>query len=210
MTFSEAGRQTQPHQLAPSQLGRRGGGRVSMSIADRIAHFEKMSEGGSDTSSNKPDMALIGRIGSTLKANLGGGSDPLTSQARAFISHMITKAAPTAEEANYPESHNATYVANEARPTLQYRQRNVEQFGLYDVFAPSGAIGIVVDTTKDGPCVHSLKSTSPMIGLITPGDLILGVDDQDTSRMTAATLTRLMAQKSNQIERKITLQSVET
>lgn len=77
--------------------------------------------------------------------------------------------------------------------------------GVYDVFAPAGPIGIVVDTTKDGPAVHSLKSTSPMLGLINPGDLIVGLDDMDTRAMTAASLTRLMAQKANQKERKITL-----
>jgi hypothetical protein len=81
----------------------------------------------------------------------------------------------------------------------------VRRGGLYDVFAPAGPIGIVVDTTKEGPCVHSLKPTSPMLGLINPGDLIVGLDDDDTRGMTAATLTRLMARKSNQKERKITL-----
>ena len=77
--------------------------------------------------------------------------------------------------------------------------------GLYDVFAPAGPIGIVVDTTKNGPAVHSLKRTSPMLGLINPGDLIIALDDEDTRGMTAATLTRLMARKSSQKERKITL-----
>ena len=81
----------------------------------------------------------------------------------------------------------------------------LQREGLYDVFAPSGALGIVVDTTKDGPAVHSLKQTSPMLGLINPGDLIVGLDQQDTRSMTAATLTRLMASKSTQKERKITL-----
>ena len=77
----------------------------------------------------------------------------------------------------------------------------------YDVYAPSGPIGIVVDTSKNGPAVHSLKSTSPMLGLINPGDLIIALDDEDTRKMTAASLTRLMAKKSRQKERKITLLS---
>jgi hypothetical protein len=81
--------------------------------------------------------------------------------------------------------------------------------GLYDVFAPAGPIGIIVDTTKHGPAVHSLKQTSPMLGLINPGDLIVALDDEDTRGMTAATLTRLMAQKSSQKERKITLLTTE-
>lgn len=81
----------------------------------------------------------------------------------------------------------------------------VPRAGLYDVFAPSGPIGIIVDTTKDGPAVHSLKASSPMRGLINPGDLIVALDDKDTRGMTAATLTRLMAKKAHQRERKITL-----
>jgi hypothetical protein len=87
----------------------------------------------------------------------------------------------------------------------RHSPENTPQSGLYDVFAPAGPIGIVVDTTKHGPAVHSLKRTSPMLGLINPGDLIVALDDEDTRGMTAATLTRLMARKSSQKERKITL-----
>jgi len=81
----------------------------------------------------------------------------------------------------------------------------IKQKDSYDVFAPPGPIGIVVDTSKFGPSVHSLKSTSPMLGLINPGDLIVALDGEDTRTMTAASLTRLMAKKSRQKERKITL-----
>lgn len=100
------------------------------------------------------------------------------------------------EQTQYKESGSAGGV-----PSLK-RQ------GLYDVFACAGPLGVVVDTTKDGPVVHSLKPTSALVGLMTPGDLIVGLDDQDTRSMTAATLTRMMAKKSNQPERKITLLAV--
>jgi hypothetical protein len=92
---------------------------------------------------------------------------------------------------------------------VQSYESGTTRGGLYDVFAPSGPIGIVVDTTKDGPAVHSLKRTSPMLGLINPGDLIVALDDLDARGMTAATLTQLMAKKSTQKERKITLLSVD-
>ena len=75
----------------------------------------------------------------------------------------------------------------------------------YDVFAPPGPIGIVVDSTKKGCIVHSLKKTSPMQGLINPGDLIVALDDFDVRKMDAASLTKLMAKKSQQKERKFTL-----
>jgi hypothetical protein len=72
-------------------------------------------------------------------------------------------------------------------------------------FAPPGPIGIVVDTIDKGCIVHSLKKTSPMQGLINPGDLIVALDDFDVREMDAASLTKLMAKKSQQKERKFTL-----
>lgn len=86
---------------------------------------------------------------------------------------------------------------------------SVPQVGIYDVFAPPGPIGIVVDTTKKGCIVHSLKKTSPMQGLIAPGDFILALDDVDVRKMDAASLTKLMAKKSQQAERKFTLAPAE-
>lgn len=75
---------------------------------------------------------------------------------------------------------------------------------LFDVFAPPGPLGIIIDTTPEGPMIHSLKPTSQLLGLVNPGDLIVGLDGVDTRNMTAATFTRLMAKRS-QGERKITL-----
>jgi hypothetical protein len=75
----------------------------------------------------------------------------------------------------------------------------------YDVLAPPGPLGMVVDTVEKGCVVHSLKKTSPMQGLINPGDLIVALDDLDVRKMDAASLTKLMAKKSQQKERKFTL-----
>ena len=122
-------------------------------------------------------------------------SSAVSSSINAFLNMVggTLGAAPLASPAQKKEEKNQNF------------HDVMQREGLYDVFAPSGALGIVVDTTKDGPAVHSLKQTSPMLGLINPGDLIVGLDAQDTRSMTAATLTRLMASKSNQKERKITL-----
>jgi hypothetical protein len=94
----------------------------------------------------------------------------------------------------------------------QYKERKsdeappqVKRSGLYDVYAPSGPLGIVVDTSKDGPVIHSMKASSPLLGLVGTGNLIVGLDGIDTRSMTAATLTQLMAKRANQPERKLTL-----
>jgi hypothetical protein len=175
-------------------------------------------------------------IGRSYQESQGSQSD-FGSQAKSFFSGMMGTEKPTATAGannsyrsgapsmEYSNS-NASGAGGNGNGTLGARGLGTDDHmqlkenssydsmlrraGLYDVFAPAGPIGIVVDTTKEGPAVHSLKSTSPMLGLINPGDLIVGLDDQDTRSMTAATLTRLMAKKSSQKERKITLLATET
>jgi len=78
----------------------------------------------------------------------------------------------------------------------------------YDVFAPPGSLGIVVDTNEKGCYIHSLKKVSPMLGLMNRGDLIIALDDFDVRNMSAASLTKLMAKKSQQGERKFTLMNL--
>lgn len=82
---------------------------------------------------------------------------------------------------------------------------NTEEEDIYDVFAPPGPIGMVVDTTAKGCVVHSLRKTSSMQGLINPGDLIVALDDEDVTKLDASELTKLMARKAQQTERKFTL-----
>eukprot|EP00977_Amphora_coffeiformis_P022178 scaffold10570_cov176-Amphora_coffeaeformis.AAC.28 len=192
-------------------------GRISDTMADRIARFEKTS----DVSNGGHEMLLTKSFGGTLGAvsvsNPGTASD-ISSQAKAFFDNLVKK---TSEQLNgniSGKQNTQPPRAPVARPVAVAQgtdnQRSsydsvLRKPGLYDVLAPPGPIGIVVDTTGNGPAVHSLKNTSPMIGLIAPGDLIVGLDDTDTRGMTAATLTRLMAQKANQKERKITLLTVD-
>lgn len=89
-------------------------------------------------------------------------------------------------------------------PVSATRTRSLRKDKLFDVYAPPGPLGIIIDTTPEGPMIHSLKPTSQLLGLVGPGDLIVGLDGVDTRNMTAATFTRLMAKRS-QGERKITL-----
>lgn len=147
---------------------------------------------------------------------LGAGAPRWDQQSQStFVGHdygqrMGVKAPSTigGSRANESTTLGARPLGEAAK--TQYKEKSslsavMKLEGTYDVFAPSGPIGIVVDTSKDGPAVHSLKSTSPLLGLISPGDLIIALDDEDTRDMTAASLTRLMAKKSRQKERKITL-----
>jgi hypothetical protein len=74
-----------------------------------------------------------------------------------------------------------------------------------DVVAPTGKLGIVIDSSRDGPIVCSLKDDSPLLELVFIGDLIVAVDDEDTSGLSARHLTKLLARKSGSVK-KLTLQ----
>eukprot|EP00984_Skeletonema_dohrnii_P014675 scaffold6198_cov90-Skeletonema_dohrnii-CCMP3373.AAC.1 len=75
-----------------------------------------------------------------------------------------------------------------------------------EVFAPAGKLGLIVDTSNEGPIVHSIKDDSPLIGQVFAGDYIVAVDDEDTSDWSAHNVTKLVAQKSGRV-RKLTLLS---
>lgn len=133
-------------------------------------------------------------------------SSPKESSIFSGIGHLGARPMEMTEQMHFLQGNDEVSVASSM---LEPQTPTVKRSGLYDVFAPSGPLGIVVDTTRDGPVVHSMKPTSPLLSLVTPGDLIVGLDDMDTRSMTAATLTRLMAKRSHQAERKITLLAIE-
>jgi hypothetical protein len=183
--------------------------------SDRVSEARSSIETGAE-------LLLTSSRGGTLGASAVTGTyaESVISDTSEFF--FMTKKNPSFETSsnrdNAVESDvdQATLGARPFYPVEQEQLQEMSSYesasaraGLYDVFAPAGPIGIVVDTTKHGPAVHSLKPTSPMLGLINPGDLIVGLDDMDTRSMTAASLTRLMARKSNQKERKITLLAAE-
>lgn len=154
------------------------------------------------------ELMLIHSQGGTLGAAAVTGPYAESAVSDTSEFYFMAKQKNPVSNSAHPTNLGARAVAPEEKEKFEERSSYgsvSRRGGLYDVFAPSGPIGIVVDTTKHGPVVHSLKPTSPMLGLINPGDLIVGLDDMDTRSMTAASLTRLMARKSNQKERKITL-----
>lgn len=200
-------------------------GRISNSMAQRIAKFEKAP---SDVSGDPGyEMQLTKSFGGTLGArsvansvtnngsSTGSGSD-ISSQAKAFFDNLVKKTAEqlagtNSSKNNHGQSGNwqqtvgvvgagpitSVLSSGQLRSRPSHSDKHdtgkrrgsydsiMRKPGLYDVFAPPGPIGIVVDTTEHGPVVHSLKHTSPMTGLIEPGDIIIALDDQDTRSFSA-------------------------
>jgi hypothetical protein len=71
------------------------------------------------------------------------------------------------------------------------------------VFAPPGKIGVAIDVVNGNPTVHKVRRGSPLEGLLKPNDLVIAIDDVDTTQMSAADVTHLMVKRMN-YRRKIT------
>jgi hypothetical protein len=72
------------------------------------------------------------------------------------------------------------------------------------VMAPPGKLGIVIDTTVDGPVVHHVHDASALRGKIFPGDIIVAIDNVDTRAMSASAITALMVKTAKQ-KRRLTI-----
>ena len=71
------------------------------------------------------------------------------------------------------------------------------------VYAPPGKVGVAIDVIDGNPVVHKVKRGSPLEGLLQPKDIIIAIDDVDTTCMSAADVTQLMV-KRMKFDRKIT------
>ena len=73
-------------------------------------------------------------------------------------------------------------------------------------FAPPGKLGIIIDTTVEGPVVHKVNAGSPLEGLVWKGDIIVKIDEVDTRAMSATAITNVMIKTAHQ-RRKLTIVS---
>lgn len=71
------------------------------------------------------------------------------------------------------------------------------------VFAPPGKIGVAIDVLNGQPVVHKVRSGSPLEKMLQPNDIIMAIDDVDTTCLCAADVTSLMVRRMDRV-RKIT------
>lgn len=76
------------------------------------------------------------------------------------------------------------------------------------VEAPPGKLGIVIDTTLEGPVVHKISDTSPLKGSVFEGDIIVAINEVDTRAMSASAITALMGRTAN-MRRDLTILSAD-
>jgi hypothetical protein len=119
--------------------------------------------------------------------------------------------APNTESLTAPimaeTSLEQSVIAVSTSPSVSVEEATISQ---RVIEAPRGRLGIVVANTilndRVGPAVHTVREGSPLEGLMHVNDVIVAINDVDTSKYTVGQLTKLMAATSDQ-ERRITVQS---
>jgi hypothetical protein len=92
-------------------------------------------------------------------------------------------------------------TASRSMPTPVAQASNV-----YDVFAPPGPLGLIIDSSSLGPVVHGIKLDSPLLNLVEVGDIICALDGVDTRLEQANVLTSIMAKRMSK-HRRLTIAS---
>jgi hypothetical protein len=75
-----------------------------------------------------------------------------------------------------------------------------------EILAPPGKLGIVIDTTLDGPVVHKVNENSPLQGKVFKGDIITSINGIDTRAMKASAITGIMVRTAHE-QRNLTVAS---
>jgi len=105
---------------------------------------------------------------------------------------------------NNPYNFNPNLNNNNNNPPSNSNNIREE---LLEIYAPSGKLGVVVDTPSSSPMpvVHAIKDTCPIRNEIRVGDKLVAVDDEDVREMTAMQVSRLIGKKSGNEVRKLTI-----
>ena len=120
----------------------------------------------------------------------GGGSASL-----AVSSSGGTLGADTRGSLDY---HGVAYNTSPYEPAV------TEQ--VFEVIAPSGKLGVVIDTPNNGPpVVHAVKESSVLLEHLKVGDQLLKVDDDEVHLMSAVKVSKLISLKAANPTRKLTL-----
>lgn len=80
-------------------------------------------------------------------------------------------------------------------PNSSFKEQNGTRVELW---APAGKLGVAIDVVEGRPIVWRIKPGSPLEGFLDKGDMIVAIDEIDTSRMSAADVTSLMVRRMRQ------------
>lgn len=79
-----------------------------------------------------------------------------------------------------------------------FEEQFVDPDEQFEVLAPAGKLGMVIDTPSGGaPMVHAIKESSVLADTVHVGDKLISVDGEPTIHMTAMQVSKLISLKAN-------------
>jgi hypothetical protein len=80
---------------------------------------------------------------------------------------------------------------------MSFEQQFVDIEDRFEIDAPAGKLGMVIDTPSGGvPFVHAIKSSSVLADRVQIGDRLISVDDEDTTGLTAMQVSKMISGKA--------------
>eukprot|EP00551_Chaetoceros_affinis_P008193 CAMPEP_0203662892 /NCGR_PEP_ID=MMETSP0090-20130426/692_1 /ASSEMBLY_ACC=CAM_ASM_001088 /TAXON_ID=426623 /ORGANISM="Chaetoceros affinis, Strain CCMP159" /LENGTH=496 /DNA_ID=CAMNT_0050525733 /DNA_START=542 /DNA_END=2032 /DNA_ORIENTATION=- len=142
----------------------------------------------------------------------GGAEDPsVVSSSGGTFGSQTAKSKYTMESTLTPGMNaggQSIYTEDEQafEDHLRNRKKAQQKEEFFEIYAPAGKLGVVIDTPNSGaPVVHNIKETCPIADQLRVGDKLIAVDDEDVRSMTAVKVSKLISQKSNNPTRKFTI-----
>lgn len=113
-----------------------------------------------------------------------------------MASHQIALESNSHEtEGQKPENEHrfdASQILDENGESSVFGQSHIFEFE-----CPPGPMGLIIQSTGDkGPVVNDVKATSPLLGVIIPGDVIIQVNNIETMSMTGHELKIFLGNRS--------------
>jgi len=147
----------------------------------------------SDASHSENDSVGLSELQSHFGAETIAGND--TMSYAYSLDHGIDPSVSSANTGYYTQN---SFQAAGGGSALKSRKGDGANQVQRECFAPPGKLGVVIDTTPEGPVVHKVNPGSPLEGVVWPGDIIVAIDDQDTRLLSATEITALMVKNMNQ------------
>jgi len=147
----------------------------------------------SDVSRSENDSVGLSELHSHLGNETVAGND--TMSYAYSLDHGIDPSVSSANTGYYTQN---SYQAAGGGIAQKAKKRDGGKQVQRECFAPPGKLGVVIDTTPEGPVVHKVNPGSPLEGIVWPGDIIVAIDDEDTRLLSATEITALMVKNMNQ------------
>ena len=190
------------------------GGKRSFNLKDLFKRNRAPDDEQSAQMSHYESDAELSEISSIVRGNdrvlcQATSHSIRTNESDQFMEGNITSPSSN-ENTETSQSENNERVLSTCCSEESSSKNLSKSWYLYTFEAPiSGKLGIIIQSTKNlkkndrsemnqipcGPSVLKIKDYSPLLGMVTPGDMVVSVDTVNTQRMSTSEITTLLEKK---------------